>query len=196
MQQLSVVDPNLFVHVRMLIGIIVALSLGRLLNGLAAFVQHPSRRQVNAIHILWVVFTFLFIIQFWWWEFNLSTVKWDFLKFCFIIIYASTLYFLCTLLFPDNLYEYNGYGDYFMSRRGWFFSIFISFMVLDYFDSMLKGAGHLSALGAEYHARGMMFIILSLVAMWVKTRMFHIPFALVAIVYEFIWALRKYSALL
>lgn len=196
MQQMAVVDPNLFVHVRMLIGIIVALSLGRLLSGLAAFVQHPSRKRVSAVHILWVAFTFLFIVQFWWWEFNLSTVKWDYVKFCFIILYASTLYFLCTLLFPDSLHEYDGYGDYFMSRRIWFFSIFISFMILDYFDSFLKGAQHLSALGVEYHARAVMFILLSLVAMFVQSRKFHITFAALAIVYEFLWALRKYSDLI
>ncbi len=194
MQQVPAgVDPNLFVHVRMVISIIVALSIGRLLNGLAGFVQHPDHKRVDIVHLLWVIFTLLFIIQFWWWEFHLSSVKWDFLKFCFIILYASTLYFLCALLFPDTLYEYSGFGDYFMSRRTWFFTIFIAFIILDFFDSLLKGAGHLRALGTEYYIRDGIFIVFSFVAMRAENRRFHIAFAVAAIIYEFLWVLRHYG---
>jgi hypothetical protein len=39
-------NADLYLHVRVLISIILGLTITRLLNGLAGFVQHPTRERV------------------------------------------------------------------------------------------------------------------------------------------------------
>src|SRR5262249_45389613 len=48
------VDINLFLHVRVLIGIILRLSVTSLVGGIAGFIQHPGRHRVSLIHLGWV----------------------------------------------------------------------------------------------------------------------------------------------
>ena len=45
---------------------------------------------------------------------------WTYEIYFFLISYTILLYFLCALLFPDNVDEYGGYEEYFLSRRKWF----------------------------------------------------------------------------
>jgi ABC-type glycerol-3-phosphate transport system permease component len=125
MNQLPTIDPNIFTHVRTIISIIVGLSIGRLLTGLARFVQHPRQQKIYPVHLVWTFFMLVYVIHFWWWEFRLAGVQWTFVLYCFAAFYASVFFFLCTMLFPDTMYEYKGFADYFMSRRRWFFGILI-----------------------------------------------------------------------
>ena len=195
MSQAPIVDINAFVHVRMIIGIIVALSIGRLLSGLAAFVQHPGRNNFDAVHFFWTLFAFMSVMQLWWWEFNLSNVAWTFPIFCFVVFYVSTMYFLCTLLFPDTLYEYDGFYNYFMSRRRWFFGILILFEVLDIVDTAIKGAAYLASFSIEYWLHAVLFVLICFAAMRIESRRFHLIFAMAAIVYEVSWVVRRYGVL-
>jgi hypothetical protein len=195
LSQSPVVDLSAFVHVRMIIGIIVALSIGRLLSGLAVFVQHPGRNNFDAVHFIWTLFTFMSVIQLWWWEFHLSNVTWTFPVFCFVVFYASTMYFLCTLLFPDTLYEYDGFRNYFMSRRKWFFGILIAFVILDIVDTAIKGTAYLHSFGAEYWLRAGVFVLVCLTATRVESRRFHLAFAVIALLYELSWVVRRYDVL-
>ncbi len=189
------IDTAIFIHVRMVISMIVALSVGKLMSGLASFVQHPTQRKIDALHLLWVGFTFLAIIQFWWWEFYLSYVDWTLLKFISIILYVSCMYFLCALLFPDTLYEYQGFSDFFMSRRHWFFGLLIAFICLDVVDTWIKGITHLEALGWEYWARAAGFISLSAIAIKTESRIYHTAFVGAAIAYQLSWGFRYYGIL-
>jgi len=189
------VDLSAFVHVRIVIGIIVALSIGRLLSGLAVFVQHPGRRNFDVVHFFWTLFIFLSVIQLWWWEFYLSKVTWTFVTFAFVVLYASTMYFMCTLLFPDTLYEYDGFYNYFMSRRRWFFGMLILFEILDIVDTAIKGTAYLASFSIEYWLHAVLFVLICLAAMRIENRRFHLIFAVAAIVYEISWVVRRYGVL-
>src|SRR5262249_15618138 len=68
------VDIDLYLHARVLIGIILGLSVTRLVGGVAGFIQYPGRHQVSLIHLVWVAWALLSVITFWWWEFNLSLI--------------------------------------------------------------------------------------------------------------------------
>ncbi len=57
------------------------------------------------------------------------------------------LYLLTALLYPDNIAEYDGYGDYFLKRRAWFFGLIASVQVFDVVDTLIKGENHAS----QYH---------------------------------------------
>jgi hypothetical protein len=114
----------IFTHVRIVMGMALGLGITRLLTGTAQFVQHPQRRRVYWVHLGWVLFMLVSLSHFWWWEFWLHAVAvWTYEFYFFLIAYTVLLYFLCALLFPDDVDEYGGYEEYFISRRKWFFGI-------------------------------------------------------------------------
>ncbi|MFZ0841126.1 MAG: hypothetical protein WAM77_26985, partial [Xanthobacteraceae bacterium] len=105
---------DLYLHVRVLIGILLGLSVVRLVGGVARFVAHPGRQRSSLIHFGWVAWALLKVLTFWWWEFGLSRIEWNFGIYFFVCVYASMFFFLSVLLFPDDLREYDGYQDYFL----------------------------------------------------------------------------------
>ena len=54
----------------------------------------------------------------WWWEFRLGDVGvWTFQLYLFVVLYAVLMFLTASILFPDSLEEYDGYRDYFYSRK-------------------------------------------------------------------------------
>jgi hypothetical protein len=143
-------NADLYLHVRVLIGIILGLSVTRLVSGIAALVAHPGRYRIWPVHLGWVAWALVNVVTFWWWEFRLSLIPhWTFGLYLFVCAYASMYYFLSVLLFPQDLEEYAGYQDYFLSRRRWFFGFAALTEALDVVDSLIKGEDHLRSLGLE-----------------------------------------------
>ena len=60
-----------FLHIRVVMGIILGLSITTLLKGLAQIIEHPQRRGCSALHLCWVMWTLVSLVTFWWWEFRL-----------------------------------------------------------------------------------------------------------------------------
>ena len=105
-----------FAHIRIIVGMILGLGLTHLIKGSVGFIQHPGRKKIYGVHLLWVFYIFLLLIHFWWWEFNLKLLaEWFFLDYFFIIVYALIFYMICAILYPDDLQGYKGYEDYFYS---------------------------------------------------------------------------------
>src|SRR5271165_5648653 len=105
---------DLYLHVKVLFGMIVGLSVAHLLKGVASIVQHPKRFRVYWVHLVWVLFLFLYLIHFWWWEFNLARVReWTFPLYFFVALYAVLLYLLAILI-----------------KRPWFHAAFAIFALL------------------------------------------------------------------
>jgi hypothetical protein len=187
---------EVFLHVRVLIGVVLGLGLTRLLSGIAGIAQHPGKRPLYATHLLWVAIILVMIVHFWWWEFGLIRVHvWRFELFVFILAYAFLYYLMATFLFPENMDEYAGYEDYFLSRRRWFFGLLIAAFAADYLDTLIKGRVHLYELGAEYQARLAIGIVLFAVASWTRNRRFHLILAATFLVYYLSWIIRVYDVL-
>jgi hypothetical protein len=186
------VDIDLYLHVRVLIGIILGLSVARLIGGVAGFIQHPARHQLSLLHLGWVAWALLNVITFWWWEFSLSLIpRWNFGLYFFVVIYSSMYFFLSVLLFPAEVSEYAGYQDYFLSRRVWFFGCVALTALLDVVDTWIKGAEYLRSLGSEYPLRIIAFVVLCAFAARTRNLAFQYAFVLLALVYEaifFTWA--------
>jgi hypothetical protein len=90
---------DLYQHVRVVLSILVGFSLTRLLNGASQLIQH-QRKRIYWVHLVWVLFMFLYVIAFWWWEFGLASIPdWTFPLYVFVIIYGILVYLLCALLF-------------------------------------------------------------------------------------------------
>lgn len=185
-----------FTHVRIIIGIILGLCVSRLLTGFARFIQHPGKQKIYPVHLAWVGFILLSVIHFWWFEFNLRAVHvWTFEKYFFVILYAGLYFLLCTLLFPDDMGEYTGYRDYFISRRKWFFGILALVYVADVVDTFLKGVEHYQLYGVEYPIRVGALVVASLIAMFTDNRRYHAIFVSVALLYEIAFTLRHFATL-
>lgn len=151
---------DLFLHVRVIVGVILGLSVSRLLLGLAAFVEHPGRRKLSIVHLGWVAWALLSVIGYWWWEFRLSHITdWTFGRYLFIFAYASCYFLICAILFPGDLDGYDGYDEYFLSRRKWLFGLIALTFFLDIGDTLLKGVAYFEANGLMYSARALLSIL-------------------------------------
>lgn len=189
-------NADLYLHVRVLIGIILGLSVTRLVSGIAALVQHPKRYRIWPVHLGWVAWALVNVVTFWWWEFRLSLIShWTFGLYVFVCVYASMYYFLGALLFPQDLDDYQGYQDYFLSRRRWFFGFAALTEALDVVDSWIKGEAHLQSLGVEYLLAVVAFVLMCGVAVTTRNLRFHMLFALGAILYEISFFVRHYGTL-
>ena len=182
-----------YLHIRVLFSLLLGLGVSRLLAGAAKIVQHPKEYKVYWVHLLWALFLFLYLIHFWWWEFRLAAVKqWTFPLYFFIAVYAVMLYFLCVLLFPEEMADYAGFKEYFYSRRQWIFALLAIVFVLDILDTFIKGRDYVHALGAFYYIRTALYIVLSVAAIKIKNEKFHAVFAIFAVLCEIALILTSY----
>lgn len=187
---------NAFVHAKVLIGLVTGLSITRLLAGLSRFVQHPSGAAIFAPHLAWVGFMLLYVIHFWWFEFNLSAIgRWSFPEYAFVLGYAALNFFITTLLFPDRMDDYAGFEDYFMSRRRWFYGLLALAFVVDIADTLLKGRSHFVDLGLVYPVRQALLVGLCLVGMALRRPASHLVLAALAIAAELWWIFTRYEFL-
>lgn len=188
---------DLYLHIRIIIGMVLGLAVARLLNGLAVFVQHPGREKVWWPHLAWVAVMLLQVAGFWWWEFRLAEVRyWSFETYLFVIAYAALLFFLCTLLFPSELTEFDGYREYLLSRRGWFFGLLAATLIMDIVDSRMKGAEHLASLGPGYWIRIAVFGTICLTAMRVDTPRAQGIVAAIALICQAVYLVTEYGTLI
>jgi hypothetical protein len=189
-------NADLYLHVRVLIGIILGLSVTRLVSGIAAIVQHPKRYQIWSVHLGWVAWALVNVVTFWWWEFRLSIIPhWTFSLYFFVCVYASMYFFLSALLFPQDLEEYTGYQDYFLSRRRWFFGFAALTEALDVVDTWIKGDAHLQSFGPEYLISVGLFILMCGIASITRNVKFHMLFVLGALVNEISFFARYFHTL-
>lgn len=110
-----------------------------------------------------MLFLFLYFIHFWWWEFYLQKIaQWTFPLYFFIAIYATILYLLCSLFYPDEMSEYDGYRGYFYSRRQWIFSLMTLLFIADIVDTLVKDSDYRAHLGLFFAIRTGSYLVLSL----------------------------------
>ena len=185
--------PELFPHIRIVMGMVIGLAITRLLMGVAGLVQHPNRASLSSIHLLWVGSILLELIHFWWWQFALfQLTDWHFGIFFFLIVYTIVLFLLATLLFPNPIYEYDGYEDFFMKRRGWFFGLFAATFVFDIIDSLLKGPTNWELFGLHYYVQVPVGLVLCGVAVWTANRKIHLGIVLLHLAYQLSWITRLF----
>jgi hypothetical protein len=190
------IDPAVYFHVRIVLGIVLGLSIARLLSGVAVFVQHPGRYKVSWLHLGWTLLLFVLVIHFWWFEFQLRGIeRMTFQIYLFVLLYCSAYFILCTLLYPNDVAEYDGYEDYFLSRRAWFFGLLAAVQGLDLIDTAIKGRDYIALLGLEYPLRNAAIAMLSIAAIFIGDRRFHLALVAALLVYEVWWIWRLYDDL-
>ena len=182
-----------FTHDRIIVGMILSLGIAHLLKGLVKLMEHPKSVRAYWIHLVWVSYIFLFLVDFWWWEFKLSAeLEWTFPLYFFVIFYIVIFYLICSLLFPDSMKDYIDYRDYYYSRRSWFFGLLALTFLLDIIDTSIKGKAYFISLGTEYPLRIAIHFILCLFAIKIKKEWFHALLSITFLIYGISWILRKY----
>jgi hypothetical protein len=185
---------GMFEYIAVLTSIIVGLGITHLLKGVARFVQHPGRVQMYWVHLVWVLYMFFTIIFWWWWEFRFIEVEnWTFQLYLFLLSFALFLFLLCALLFPSDLEGYDGFKDYFFSRRAWFFGLLALFFVIDLADTWFKGSEYFHSLGLEYVVASIVQPIAYVVAMFLRNERFHGGLAVLSLAYQLSLATRFYQ---
>jgi hypothetical protein len=184
---------KLFEHLQLIVTMILTLAVGRILNGFARILAHPGKVKLFLPHLLWGFSMLLFLMNFWWWEFKLSAVKsWTF-ESCFLVLVSAIVHFLlCALLFPDQMEEYKGFDDYFISRRKWFFGILASCFLLDAADTSLRGMDYINSLGIEYPIYILAYVGLCVASIFIKNYKFHLSFVVVSLLYNISYFIRLY----
>lgn len=185
-----------FAHVRTIVGMVLGLSLARLVNGLTRFVQHPGSIRIYPIHLGWVVFLLVTIVHFWWYEFHLRLVpQWTFPIYLFLIVYTMLYAALTALLFPDQINDYRDYEHYFEARKRWFYGVFALTFLIDIGDTLIKGEAYFAALGSEYLLHQGLFAAAAIAAMFVPGKRFQAAFLVVGMLYQTSWIIRTYDLL-
>lgn len=189
MDQLA--PAELFPHIRIVMGTIIGLGITRLLMTVAGLIQHPHRARLSSIHMLWMASLLVELVLFWWWQFALYRLEhWTFTITLFLIIYAVTLFLLAALLSPDNINEYDGYEDFFLKRRHWFFGLFAATFVLDTIDTLIKGGAYWDRFGVDYFIQVPFGLILCVVAIRSADRRVHLAAAVLHLAYQAYWISR------
>ncbi|NYT66916.1 hypothetical protein H0A58_13240 [Alcaligenaceae bacterium] len=185
-----------FNHVRIIIGMVLGISVARLVAGTSEFLQHPKSKKIYLVHLGWVLYLFLTITHFWWYEFGLVKIRvWSFGLYLFLISFACLFAFTASLLFPSSMTEYEGYEDYFQARRRTFYSMFALLAAVDLIDTAIKGLDHFHALGVDYPIQQGIFILLSVMAIFVPNKIYQGVFIAAALVYKVLWIFRLYGVL-
>jgi hypothetical protein len=179
---------EMFNYVMVLASVIIGLGVTHLLMGIAGILQHPGREKIYWVHLAWVAATFLRAIFWWWFEFRLSkTMEWTFTLYVFVLAYAFLIYLWCALLFPRDLVGYDGFKDYFYSRRRWFFGLALAGQAIDVADTLLKGIGHFRSLGPSYPIVIVVLSVLFLFAMRTRNERYHGALAIVSVAYLIVY---------
>ena len=173
---------EMFNYVMVLASVIIGLGIAHLLQGVGGIVEHPRREKVYWVHLLWVGVIFLRAIFWWWFEFELSKIpQWTFTLYLFVLAYAVLIYLWCALLFPRDLHGYDGFKDYFYSRRAWFFGLLVVGQLVDIADTLSKGLAHFESLGPSYLAVIGGVSVLLLIAMRTRSERYHAALAVISV---------------
>ena len=195
LQVVAATDP-LYLHVRVLLGMVVGLALTHLLRNFARIIDRPTRAKAYWVHMLWAIFMFIYLLHFWWWEFHLAgMVQWTFLLYLFVTLYALLLYLLCAVVFPDDMGSLADYREYFDSRRHWIFGLLALVFAVDLCDTWIKGRQYFESFGVEYPIRNLLYIACALVAIGTRNRWFHGCFVVLAVLYQLWWITRQFETL-
>ena len=174
-----------FEYLTILISVVIGLALTHLLTNLIRIIHNRDRVKPYWVHLLWSATIVLWTISFWWFTFSMSTVReWTLGLFAFVMVYAVLLYVLMALLFPEDIEKNQNYEQLYFQNQKWFFTTLTLFLVLDLFDFWIRLQTGLDIVTVGPYAFFIgPLILLSGIAIFSKSRLFHAFFAVQAIVW-------------
>ncbi|MGY3587543.1 phosphoglycerol transferase MdoB-like AlkP superfamily enzyme [Bradyrhizobium sp. USDA 4341] len=180
---------EIFVHIRIIVGMILGISVARLVTGVTRFIQHPGKERIDLLHLGWAVFVFLSIIHFWWFEFALSGIaRWTFESYFLLICYSVVFVMLSAMAFPDNVGDHSGLSEYFWDHRNTFYGLILILLLVDVLDTLLKGSSYYHQVyGWYYPIRQGLLIGGTIGALISNSKRYHVLFVAFALVFQVAW---------
>jgi hypothetical protein len=93
---------TLFEFVTVMISMILALSLGHLLEGISYLIRVRDRVRWDPSHSLWLAFLILTLVNHWWSLWDMHDLAWNYASFLYILIAPVVLSFAASFLAPDR----------------------------------------------------------------------------------------------
>jgi hypothetical protein len=136
-------------------------------------------------------------VLFWWAViFGYSNMEtWHLVNFLSLFFYAILLYLQAALILPSNLEPGMDLEAHFFSIRKWFFFIGVLLPIAELNDSLTHGLDNLFGLGFYYLFMQISGIILALIAMLTKNRIFHGVLCLVYLGTMVSWVFIQYRSI-
>lgn len=168
-----------FEYLTVLISVVVGLTVTSFLTNVVRIIHVRADVTISWVQLFWSVAILSWTIAFWWFTFVLSEQRqWTFPLFVFLLAYATLLFFLMALLFPEGVPSDHDYRTQFMRNRAWFFSVFMVFLSVDVMDYLIKLDKNVSIVGhLPYAAFVGPLIVFSLIALRTENLLFHRFFA-------------------
>ena len=182
-----------FEYAMVLVAVVIGLGLAHLLSGLGQAInrlqdsQQPIR--IETAYLCWVGYMFLYLVQFWWWEYQFHTlgVVWSVYLYYFIITYAVIIYLLTTVLVPWQMQGVTSALDQLIAKRYWFFGLLLVATAIDIVDTFLKGADWGQRPGYIAFVTGQS--LASVLGMLSENKRVHLAVALVMFSWQLIYSL-------
>lgn len=190
-------NHEFFSHIRIIVGMILGISMARLVGGVMQFLQSPGKKvDIYFVHFGWAVFVFLCIIHFWWFEFALFRIEnWTFGLYFLLICYSVVFVMLSVMLFPDNIAELGGFREYFHGHGRWFYAIIIGMVVVDTLDTAVKGPDYYQRLyGLDYPLRQVLLVAGAAGGLVTKSERYHAVFVAAALIFQIAWIASLFGA--
>jgi len=178
-------------YVRLISGMVLGLSVSRLLTGIAKMAQKPTLNLSSLVQLLWAFTAFVGIAGFWWEEARtFGQVEWTYGLYIFQIVYCGTYLIICAMIFPDDTDEFPRHLDFLLARRFWFYGAFLVSFVLGIVDVYHKIAPERFWAYLSSGVLNMLLLAALIVALIFKRRAVHVAVAI------FVAGLSGYSLLL
>ena len=168
-----------FEYLTVLISVVVGLSLTSFLTNVVRIIHVRGDVTISWVQLMWSASILIWTIAFWWFTFVLAEQRqWTFPMFVFLLSYATLLFVLMALLFPEGVPADHNYRTQFMQNRLWYFCVFLAFLCLDVIDYFIKLDKDVSIVShLPYAAFIGPLIVFSLVALMTTNLAFHRAFA-------------------
>ncbi len=127
---------TLFEFIAGMISVILALTVGHLLMGLAALVQVRATVRASTTHALWAASLFMVVFVHWWSLWDFRDLQWNFLRFFFLLVGPTLLFFAVALINPRHVSrdEPTDLGQHFRDVRSplmWVLLAMLFFVTVD-----------------------------------------------------------------
>ena len=173
-----------FEYLTVLVSVVVGLSVTSFLTNVARIIHVRSDVTISWVQLMWSATILIWTVAFWWFTFVLAEQQqWTYPLFVFLLAYATLLFLLMALLFPEGVPADHDYRAQFMRNRVWYFGVFLLFLCIDVVDFFIKLDKDVSIVShAPYAAFIGSLCVLSLIALKTKNLLFHRCFAAYSIV--------------
>ncbi len=178
-----------FEYLISLVSVIAGLGITRALSGSARLLNARREITFSWIPTCWTVAVLLWMVAFWWFTFLLSSLEdWSPWLHVFVLVYASAIFFLLSLLHPEAIEPGHDMLDHFLDNRRVFFGALFSVAVIDIADTLIKLELQIAIPAIERYSSFMaVWVVLSLTCLVSENRKVHAVSAVVFLLAVAIW---------